>query len=82
MGKAMKVTTTTSFTDAKGHALTLTAEGHHVSIHTWGHGEAPGNHTDVVLYALTVDELLQLGQSIMLEVGRLIAKQEGKCKLQ
>ena len=62
----------------KGHALRITTEGRHVDTYTWGYAHEPGNHTDVIFYGLTLSELLQLGQSIMAEAGRLIVEREEK----
>ena len=78
LNKAIEVTTTTSFIDAKSHALCITTERLHVDIYTWGYREMPGNHTDIVFHDLTISELLQLGQSIMAEAGRLIVEREEK----
>ena len=62
----------------KGHALRIIAEKYHVDTYTWGYAHEPGNHTEVVIYGLTISELLQLGQSIMAEAGRLIVEREEK----
>ena len=60
------------------HVLYIIAEKYHVDTYAWGYDETPGTHTEVVFYDLTLSELLQLGQSIMTEAGRLIVEREEK----
>ena len=76
LDKTMGVMVTT--VGAKNYALQITAENRHVDTYSWGYPRALGNHTDVVFYDLTIGELLQLGQSIMAEAGRLIVEREEK----
>ena len=59
--------------EGEGYALDIVADGFYVDIFT-----LPRNRTRVVFYDLALGELLQLGQSIMAEAGRLIVKREGK----
>ena len=75
LNKTIEIMTTTI---GESYALCVTAERRHVDTHTWGHDETPGNHTDIVFHDLTLSELLQLGQSIMAEAGRLIVEREEK----
>ena len=78
MNKTIKVTTTLLDEVDKDYSLRIVAEGRHVDIYTWGYSHRPGNCTGVVFYDLTISELLQLGQSIMAEAGRLIVEREEK----
>ena len=59
--------------EGEGYALDIVADGFYVDIFT-----LPRNRTRVVFFDLPLDELLQLGQSIMAEAGRLVVEQEEK----
>jgi len=76
MEKTIRVTTTAMID--KTYALSIEPDDRHVDIRTWGYTHEPGNHTDIVFHDMGIADLLQLGQSIMAEAGRLIVEREEK----